>query len=217
MIDPTDRRQLGEMSLGVGEVVVLCEGPDECFLLSRIAAQLALPTRIGYKRGHALPAAKAPSLGVELRGLAIDVKKTNLRAVGFFFDEEDGKTEFDNSIADFYEVLEVPMPGDLESRVAHVIDGHTTSSLTFISRPSLEHLFLPQIVGTVRTCVDDFIQCYGGLAGTLANQAKQVVRAYLASKNYRNTSLNAGLEDGHLSWLASEFDDLRTFLQNLHS
>lgn len=200
----------------VGAKVILCEGKDECAVVSRLTSHWETKPVIGTT-------AAGFSRRDEFIALANQVSIRRLTAIGFVFDAEDSRSQAESEIESYYiaaGLLKPKQPGRLK---ISVVDRTRVKTGYLINPPgketgSLESLFLPQIEASNKwRCIHPLLECYKAKCATKENESKVAVRTFIAHGSGHNTGLNVALRRNLLSCDSPEFDPLRKFLSRIEA
>ena len=214
MTDPFTNRPI---ELRKYTTVILCEGKDECFVVSELCKDWQDRPGIGVvDRGHGTEK--------EMAALAQQAPLCRIQAIGFVFDAEKSRAKILSTLKTWYETAGLEMPKRAGTLKVSLLGGNyrvrTGYSITPHGKPSgwLESLFIPQIrKSDVWPCIDGLVACYTDNCPSDQNIDKVIVRTFIAHRNAYNTGLGVALRDKILTCEDHSFDALRRFLVRLEA
>ncbi len=218
MIDPLERFDRKAMQFAEGDKVILCEGRDECEVLTRLTRDWNPKPKIGTR-----DEAGGYEWDQELRGLAQQVPIRKISAIGLVFDAEASRTDKVKELEQWYEYAGLTKPATANRLRLSEVDGAKVLTAYLINPPGrptgcLETLFLQQVrASDVGECVTALLECYAEHCPCGQNIAKVELRSFIAYWNAYHTGLGVAIRDGHLDCTGPQFDGLRRFVELLAS
>ncbi len=217
MIDPLVQLPRDAVTFKKGDKVILCEGRDECYVLTHLTTNWVTKPKVGTK-------GDAHGWDGELRQLASQVAIRGVAAIGLVFDAEDSRVKREKWLRKIYAHAGLRKPARPNQLKWSPIDGVRVRTAYLINpsrRPSgsLDTLFLGQIRGSdVGKCVTALMHCYAECCPSKQkNLEKLEVRSFIAHANATNTGLGLAVRDKHLNCDGREFDTLKRFAALLES
>ncbi len=218
MINPLERGPRAEVTLEAGDVVILCEGLDDCAVVSFLTRTWTRRPKIGTKDERS-----KWSWGDEFRQLARQAGMHGVAAIGLVFDAEMSASKQETGLRRECEAAGLDLPADrsdvrtvevggVELRLGYHLnpDGH--------ERGSVENLFLSQIERSAEwPCIRDLLACLDRMSLSSRHPEKTILRTFVARQRPHNTGLRIALDDGILNCEGSEFDGLKRFLDKLRT
>jgi hypothetical protein len=222
MIDPFARGPRSAVIFEPGDIVILCEGRDECAVIRQLTAGWPHTPKILTRDASA-----GLTWEDEFKALAGQVAMHVLSGIGFVFDAEPSRGQAERELKKRHDAAGLKMPRRPGKPEKSVVDGVEVWTAYFLNPPGraqggLESLFLPQIRKSPRwACIDALMRCYKKREPIKQSPDKVILRTFIAHSNPYNTGLAVAFhkEKGKsiLTCDCSEFDPLRAFLSALQA
>ena len=222
MIDPFAGGQRPALTFEPGDVVILCEGRDECAVIRQLTAGWPRKPKVGTRDDSA-----EQSWEDEFKALGGQIAMRKPSAIGFVFDAERSKAEAKRLLRRRYAAASLRMPRRPGKPEKSVVDRVEVWTAYFLNPPGrtqggLESLFLPQIRKSPRwACLDALLRCYKKREPIKKSPDKVILRTFIAHSNAYNTGLAVAFHKKKgksiLTCDCSEFDPLRAFLSELQA
>jgi len=216
MINPLERVDRAQVSFERGDIVIACEGFDECAVVTAM-------TR-GWKRRPKIGTATRPPGETarwedEFSLLRTAIQKDEISGIGCVFDAEDKRKACEARLIKLF--ASIGLAGAVSASVKTASIESRRVSFGFVINPpegtgSLDSLFRRQIEATPEwKCLQSLLTCYENHGIRHANPDKVLLRSLLAARRPENTGLNVAINARVVSCAAKEFEALDRFLRAL--
>jgi hypothetical protein len=214
MINPLRPTGREEVTFEADDVVFLCEGMDECAVISCLTQGWTKAPKIGTRDNTK----KEQGWDKEFRALANQVQMRAIRAIGLVFDAETSRKKRLEELSSWCLGAGLTMP-DRECELCKMHLGTVDVSTAYLIAPPsedvgcLDDLFVPQVRSSALwPCLESLLNCYASTVPSNERRSKLLVRTFIAHRNAYNTGLHLAIRDGHLSCDGPEFQSLRDFV-----